>query len=113
MSVAGSSGAQTTIITGNAVTYDGATAILIEIFTALFGSGSATSILEIYRDSTSLGRIAQIGPVANVPVLAAIRETPAAGSHTYTLKGWVSSGTAGTFAATAPFVPGFLRITSS
>lgn len=122
VSVSGTSAAQTTVITGNAVTYDGTTNIVIEIMLAGVLNGASDSVtLELWDGATSIGATAQFSTAGSatqiqVPVRFAKRLTPSAGSHTYTLKAYrgTANGTikAGTGAAGA-VVPSFMRITKA
>lgn len=112
----------TTLITGSAVTYDGATTVLIEFFTqrgdpsALAAGGQL--VLNLYEDGTDIGRIAQVGTngagMGNA-IRCARRRTPSAGSHTYSIRGWVSAaGTAAVQAGAggaATTMPAFIRVT--
>lgn len=113
----------TTLITGNAVTCDGSTAVLIEVFTphlSTAGSGGAV-FLNIWDGSTDLGIIAKLnsvsGGVAESPIRSVRKLTPSAASHTFSVRGTMNSGT-GTFGAGAggtggTELPALLRITKA
>ncbi len=113
VSVSGSSGSPTSVIDGNAVTYDGSTRIKIEFFTAQLASGSQALIVQPYRDSTGLDRLAQMGPGLTTPGgTFTFFDTPSAGSHTYHIKAWVNGGTAGIITAVSgTYQPAYQRIT--
>ena len=110
-SFTGGSGAQTTILTGNSKSYSGSQTVMVNVYSpGVSNSSGAATIIELFRDSTDLGRMLQVnGSAASSGSLVSYRDTPAAGNHTYTVKGWVSGGT-GTFLASAPFLPGFLQV---
>lgn len=112
LTVNGSSGAPNTVLTGNSVTYDGSTAVYIEFYTASLTPGSAALIVELYEDATLLGRLMQTGAATGShPAFAAMRRTPSAASHTYTIKAWKNGGTDGTISAdTTPYAPAFMRV---
>lgn len=90
----------TTCITGNAVTYDGVTAVIIEAYFVSLSITPATAVphfvvIELYQDGTDLGTIAQMtgDVIASAMTMTCIgrrRMTPTAGSHTYSLRGWKS-----------------------
>lgn len=100
-------GTANTIVTGASVSYDGSTAVMIEFFAPAINSagGSGNSIVIcLYEDGSSVG---QLGTVFNngatalqVPVFTARRRTPSNGSHTYSIRAFVNTGT-GTVSAGA------------
>lgn len=111
----------TTVITSGSVTVDGSTTVEIEFFTPdiqfLPNSLGNQMILDLYEDSTILGRINAFKPSAAASTQAAafhkLRRTPSAGSHTYTVKGWksnasdtaiVKAGAGGTGAFVAAYI---------
>jgi hypothetical protein len=111
-----------TVVTGNAVSYDGSTIILLEFFAsdaAPTATASASISFWLYDGSSSIGRIARIVTAANVaaggPVYAAVRFTPSAAAHTYSIRASVSSGTGFVNAGAGPgsglVMPTFIRIT--
>lgn len=114
-------GAATTVVTGSAVTYDGSTIVVVHFFAPYVTVGSvANSEVDIwlYQDGSSIGAMGTIiNPVAtnslNVPVQLETRFTPAAGSHTYSIR--ASRSSAGSVGAGAggsgAYRPGFIRIT--
>ena len=104
-------------ITGNAVTYDGSTPVIIEFF-APNESGSSnphTNVYELYDGSTDLGQIAvAAGPLTSTAIRGTRRLTPSAGSHTYSIRLWVGGGTGTTSAGVGganTLFPMTLRIT--
>ena len=120
-----SEAAATTIVTGNAVTYDGSTIVMVECFFEYFQQPGAdtNSALYLYDGASSIGRIAlQTGPNATgysgslrFPGVGGRRRiTPSAGAHTYSIRGMVPAGT-GVVSAGAGGngngAPGFIRIT--
>lgn len=112
LTVNGSSGSPNTVLTGNAVTYDGTTAVYVDFFTPALVPGSAALIVEVYEDSTLLGRVMQTGPASGQhPAFGSIRRTPSSGSHTFTIKAWKNGGTDGTIsAASGTYAPAFMRV---
>jgi hypothetical protein len=108
----------TTIITGNAVTYDGSI-VMVEFYAPQVWFTDITGRLVLYQDGSSIGFIANCSAATGTSVLQAVhatrRLTPTAGSHTYSIRGFKSGG--GTFTVTGDaggaglFVPAFLRIT--
>jgi hypothetical protein len=107
-----------TIVTGSAVTYDGSTTVLIQFVCGLGEPPSGQSMYAVlYDGSTQLGYIARAtspGSSARWPIGGAMRLTPSAGSHTYSIRGFVDSGTGNFYAgsgAAATQPPMFIRIT--
>lgn len=110
------------IVTAPAITFDGATAVMIEFFTPLlFTPAVANALVELslWQDSAPLGlfgRVLSPGAVgAGVPVRLARRITPAAGARTYAIRAWQSGGTGGVVVAgpgNAPAAnqPAYIRI---
>lgn len=120
LSVAGSSAAQTTVVAGAAKTYTGAEVVLIEFYSGMLTlSASTFFVITLWEDSTELGVIAEYfhsGSAShNTPAYGALRRTPSAGSHTYTVKAWKAGGTF-SIAAHAVGTPGerlpaYVRVT--
>ncbi len=113
-----------TIVTAPTVTFDGATAVLIEFFSPRITDGGATDggwQLFVYDGATSIGSIAffQHGAASYIhaPVHARRRLTPAAGSHTYSIRGiklGVNNATVqGGAGGSGALVPAFIRITKA
>lgn len=101
------------VITGNAVTYDGSK-IKITFFTPLAALAAQLNFV-LYRDTTPIGQ-SRINPGngPGTPVEIEFFDTPTPGSHTYSIKAFVASGTA-TISAGAGgagnLLPAFLRVT--
>lgn len=115
----------TTIITGNAKTYDGAPVVARVFFPDARPNDSAGAwmVVSLFEGATQLGRLcwmsmpttlsATIASQRN-PLVGEFRFTPTAASHTYIVKSHVSTGTGYLGAGaggTAALVPAFLRIT--
>lgn len=94
---------QTTIVAGNSVTYDGATAVVIEFScdrVVVETGATKVVVINLYEDSTNLCRIAVL--INNgegtgnliIPAYGRLRRTPSAGAHTYTVKAHSTGGTA-------------------
>lgn len=115
--------APTTIVTADAITVDGSTVILVEFYAQAGGVDAAASdqlVVNLWLDGAQFGRICGVGnPSATgtgkAPLYGAVRTTPAAGSRTYSVRGWGTA--AGTYTVqagaggAATTVPGFIRIT--
>lgn len=106
-----------TIVTAGAITADGSTAIFVEWFLlGLASPSSQTTYLLLFDGSTSLG-YAGLGTSGLNPSISGRRRlTPTAGSHTYSIRGIVTSGT-GTFTAGAGGagnnIPSFIRVVNA
>ncbi len=100
-------------VTGNSVSYDGSTAICVEGF-AENASATVTNICNVYDGSTDLGRVWQMNGGFNIAVFFRFYLTPSAGSHTFSLRFWKTSGTAAVNAGAGGAgvtSPGYIRIT--
>lgn len=110
------------VVTGNPVTYDGSTPVMIEFVAdqARPSSAGAGRDLQIflYDGSSSIGFLGYMNVPATgampVPICCRRRLTPSAGEHTYSVRAAVSAGTglisAGAGGAGAE-QPAYLRIT--
>lgn len=118
-------GTADTIVTGNAVTYDGATIVEIEAFAGWqppnVSAGSMT--IWLYDGAGSIGAMGTFinpGTLAaaitgmRVPAKLSVRITPSNAAHTYSIRASVASGT-GTVKAgaggNAALYPAYIRIT--
>lgn len=120
VNVTGTSGAQTTVITGNSVIYNGSTRIKVEFFAPVIEEASTSTFvaIELWDGSTDLMEICGISAgAANVLDLCGYGQTfltPSAGSHQYIIKAY--RGIAGTSlvaagtGASGGFAPAFLRV---
>lgn len=107
------------IVTAPSITVDGATAINIEFMPRRMqypAVGGASLTIVLYEDGASIGQMS-FGNIGNTSEFAHVisrRFTPISGTHTYSIRGFVSSGT-GTIHAglggSGNFLPGQLRIT--
>jgi len=107
-------GSADTIITGNAVAYDGATIVLIEFVAAFVTPPAGQDItIGIFESTTEVGRVCYLTAAGFSNVHGAYRLTPTAATHTYLVKAWVASGTGtvGAGAGGAAATPAFMRIT--
>lgn len=110
------------IFAPGAVTFDGSPVIL-EVFCPNFLSPAVAAgftALCLFEGATELGKLAVIqspAAAANSMTLFARRKfTPSAGSHTYTVTAFVSSGSGlvgGLAGGTAVYLPAYLRITKA
>lgn len=115
----------TTVLSGNSVSYDGSTVVLIEFFAYAVAIDSDASVqFNLFDGSTDLGRLASYQAVASgattgtivTAVAVARRLTPSNASHTYIIKAWRSAGTCSVFAGaggTDTPLPAFIRITKA
>jgi hypothetical protein len=111
VTINGSSGSPTNVISSNSVSYNGSTTIIIEFFDATVDSGNGNLVFDLYDGSTNLGRMGQLlhsGGVL-IPVHLATRLTPSNASHTYHVKGWVTGSNATAYGA-GGYLARFLRI---
>jgi len=117
------------VITGNAINLDGATIVVIEYYCVTWTNlDSATVInsLELYDaldggTAVDIGRVFDCRSIAtlalNGSILAAHRRVPVAGSHVFSIRGWV--GSASTFSLAADVggvgfrMPMFVRVTDA
>lgn len=99
-----------TLITGNAVTYDGTTTILIEAYGSV-NVGANFAAVNVWEDSTDLAAGWQGTAGATTTCYALYIRTPSAGSHTYTMKGWNTAAATATLKAGTSWNTAFLRIT--
>lgn len=117
-------GTANTLISGNAIAYDGSTRVKIECWFPWVVPASGTvhnANLILYDGSSSIGAIDLASwnpsnPVRSVPVYGVRYLTPSAATHTYSVRGYVDSGTATWVCGTggsANVVPAFLRITKA
>ena len=121
--VSGSSVAQTTVITGTSVTYDGATRIKVEFYAPILEAGAAAAAsltIELWDGGTDLCELCGVttpaAAIMDTLGYGCVFITPSSGAHQYIVKGYRSNanGTvvAGT-GASAGFAPAFLRITKA
>lgn len=112
----------TAIVTGSAVTYDGATPIWVEFYAgqAYHSVANGIVVADLWDGSTDLGIIALgVSPVVgNGPTLNGRRKlTPSAASHTYSIRAWVTAAGTGNFLAAAggagAMMPMYLRISKA
>lgn len=110
------------IVTAPAVMFDGVTPVFVEFYarsltTPNTGVGSIVQAW-LYQDGSVIGSLGLLRSVASAtaeaPFMVARRLTPSAGSHTYSIRGTVSSGTGSVTASTGgggTVVPAFIRVT--
>jgi hypothetical protein len=117
-------GTANSVISGNAVTYDGATTVMIEFQTtgAQIDTAGVRMRVILLDGATVLGWLCNFGAFGTAgenlgPYRMARRLTPSAASHTYSVAAFLgSAGTGHLFGAgggSGAFVPGFIRITKA
>jgi hypothetical protein len=108
-----------TVVTGNAVTYDGSTIIMID-FQCTYTQPSGTNSLQfvLYDGGSSIGLIEFSSPSATGTGFPAQRMsrrlTPSAAAHTYSIRALTGGGTATVGAGAGgngAYMPGFIRQT--
>lgn len=111
------------VVSAGAVSFDGATPVIIEFFAVISqpaASAGSNLIYYLYEDGASIGQLGQHQNPASssnrVPVLLRRRMTPTSGSHTYEIRvvrgvgnGSVRAGVGGS----GNEMPGYIRITVS
>lgn len=112
-------GTAQTVVTGGGFTADGTSHYLLECFSpGAHPASTVNAVLDIafFEGATDLGRAVYVTPTngqMQTPLYMARRFVPSAGSHTYKVAAWVSSGTgvvaAGTGGANA--LPGYIMVT--
>lgn len=121
VSVTATADPATTIVTANAVSYDGSTPIIIEFGCPYVDTPANTgdlTMLKLYDGSTEGQYIARwqtpAAAMMRTPCYARIRITPSNGSHTYSIRGVVTNAgrpaTVGAGAGTTTTAtPGYIR----
>lgn len=123
LTVVGSTAATaTTWITGNSVTYDGATRIKIEAGSPEVAVNVAVAecLLVLWEGATNLCALATVGQAVGslLSCYGAVFFTPTAGAHTYTMKAWKTAAGAtvtvrGGNTTGGQYAPAWYRITSA
>jgi hypothetical protein len=114
-------GAANTVVTANALTFDGATPVWIEFFAPSVDPGATLSsaiILVLYDGASSVGIFGVVqNDAANTlraPVLLRRRLIPSAASHTYSIRAYRSASdgtiTAGAGTGAGVALPGYISI---
>ena len=103
-----------TIVTAAAVTFDGATACMVEFFCPELQSGTSIVTAWLY-DGTSIGALGShnIAGHAGLPARLSRKLTPSNASHTYSVRASVDAGTGTANAAAGGagvFMPGYIHI---
>lgn len=109
-----------TVVTAPAITVDGATAIIVQFRapncqTPAVANGQL--LLDLFDGSTDLGILAQlVDPAAAIfgaPMAGDVKLTPTSGSHTYSIRAWVTSGSGQVSAGAggaALLLPAYIRV---
>jgi hypothetical protein len=111
-----------TVVTGNAVTYDGSTVVLLHFYAPNAYTANLNPVdmeFWLYDGSSEIGRLGTIRSVSTNRALQFIklerRFTPSAAAHTYSIRASQGSSTAGQVTAgsggSGNDMPAFIRIT--
>lgn len=116
-----------TVLTGNAITFDGLTRVRVEFYSQVVEIPAGYYDLNIgLWDNGTLTRLlvgrfhnANVNSAEDVEAYGVCYLTPSSGSHTFSIRGYRSSGTQGTTAAIVAagdgssddFPPAFYRVT--
>jgi hypothetical protein len=108
-------GTAQTVVTGDAVTFDGSTNVWIEFYSPSIAKGTSNITLWLFEDGSSIGRI---GFSASTNETCTVRtyRTPASGSRTYSVRANVDAGTGavnGAAGGASTYMPGYLLITQA
>jgi len=113
----------TTVVTAPAVLCDGNAKMIVEVYAPQWYGPTAAGadiIADLYDGSTDLGLCANLrseSTARGVDTLLARRIlTPTAGSHTFSLRGWVTSGSGaivGGAGGANTMLPGYIRVTKA
>lgn len=118
-------GSADNVVSGNSVTYDGSTVVVIEFFSPRVIPATGTVgrgvFFVLYDGASSIGlfgavRTPATGTAHNAPVRLARRLTPSAAAHTYHIKAFVDAGTGTVTANTGgsgAYMPAYIRITKA
>jgi uridine phosphorylase len=111
------SAAANTIVTAAAFTADGTTLYAVEFYAPTISpfNTSAAVLLELWEASTSLGVIGYYGSMSKDAAYIRVYVTPAAGSRTYSVRGWQSGGNGSVTGGTGGGglqVAGYIRVVS-
>jgi len=104
------------IVTAAEITFNGSTAIIVELWAPYIvtGSGTASVLIDLFDGSTALGITAQLTQSSGRTAgLITVRLTPSAAAHTYSWRAWRadSNGTIQAGAGGAGnYMPGYIRI---
>lgn len=109
-----------TIITGNAVSYDGSTIVMVDFFApyAHLDNSAHTLYVALWDESAIVARLFLVGSTGDFsPVRAGYRFTPSAGAHTYRIRAHTAAATpqigAGAASGANSYVPAFMRIVTA
>lgn len=114
VTVSGTSGAQTTVVTAPSVTVDGLTPIVVEFYSIEVAPGASDFVvLVLWEDATNLGQMGVVNLATGTPVKLERKITPSSGAHVYAVKAYRTTNN-GTVVAGAGGVnvgqPGFIRV---
>jgi hypothetical protein len=110
-------GTSTAVATGNSVTYDGSEVKVEYWAPRMTGSGAIGVTFVFYSDATVVGTAYhEFGAAGAIIPKVECFHTPAAGAHTYTVKAFVTSGTATFYSGaggSGNLVPAIMRVTKA
>jgi hypothetical protein len=107
-----------TIITSSSFNADGNTPVIISFYApSATPATGGNSEFDVWDGSTDVAHLLELAPGPTYfPVSAQIRLTPTAGTHTYSIRGWLANSASATTiqagdGTSGHFAPGFIRIT--
>jgi hypothetical protein len=112
--------AQTTLISGSSVTYDGNTQVKIEFYCAgIYNSSGLPTLVHLFDGTTDLGKLCDVRTNSavqySIPIQGSTKIIPSNGAHTFHIKAWHTTGanSVANFSSANSYIKGFLRITNA
>jgi hypothetical protein len=107
-----------TIITASTINADGNTPVIVNFYAPSAAPATGGEVLfDLWDGSTDIARLLDFSPGPNYfPVSGQMRLTPTAGTHTYSIRGWLANSASATIiqagdGTSGHYAPGFIRIT--
>ena len=104
------------VVAAPAVTFDGATTVLVEFYAPSVNGGGQVFQIGLFDGSSPLGILvySNLATGSFQSVYVRRRLTPSAASHTYSVRAWIAAGSGtvhGGSGGSGQVMPGFIRIT--